>query len=346
MKERKTELEAIRVIACFLVVTLHVVGYGMEVMNPRTANWMTRNLIKCLIQCAAPLFFMISGSLFMEKEVSMKTLYGKYIARLLVAWTVWSGLYAAIDYIAHRKTGLADWRYFLSRFTEGHYHMWFLQALFTVYVFLPVIQSFVRACPERCMKYLGAILLTGVIGKETLDPFLESPAWDALWKNLAVPCSSAGILYFVLGYFLYKTYGRYSAKRYLAVYTLTAAVMAGINLACAYKSGGHEAAANGYLSVFVLISSASFFLFLLRVFSAWKLKERPTRWIRAISECTFGIYLVHTLLIEQVYRRVGLTQERFPTLASIALFTAMTFLISFLISWCIRKTPLVGKWIA
>ncbi len=347
MKERKKELDVIRVIACFLVVVVHVSGYGMEVMDPMTGNWATRNLVNCLVRCAVPVFFMISGVLFMDRELSIRTLYRKYVARLLAAWAVWSALYASIDYIAERKAGPVSVGYFFSRFVQGHYHMWFLPALLTVYLFLPILQRTVRACSGEELKYLGALILAGVIGKKTLDPFLAGgPAWDALWENLAVPVSSIGIVYFVLGYCLYKQYDRYPAGAYLAVYILSVLLMAGGNQYWAYLSGGHEAGASGYLTVGVLISSSAFFLFLVRVFSGRKTGGRSYEWIRRVSEATFGVYLVHTLFIEQVYRRLGLTQDLFPAIVSIVLFSVLTFLISLPVSFCIRRVPLIGKWIA
>ena len=56
MNERRKEWDAIRVTACFLVVVIHVAGYGMEVKDPHTADWMLRNLVVTFVRCAVPFF--------------------------------------------------------------------------------------------------------------------------------------------------------------------------------------------------------------------------------------------------------------------------------------------------
>lgn len=173
VNERKIELDVIRVIACFFVVVIHVAGYALEVMDPMTSNWMIRNFVVCAVRCAVPIFFMLSGTLFMDKEISIKILYEKYIFRIFVAWGFWSFLYAMIDYIACRKNGEASLGYFVSQFLKGHYHMWFLAALLTAYIFLPILQQLVNACSEEQIKYLAVVILAGVIMKATLDPFWE-----------------------------------------------------------------------------------------------------------------------------------------------------------------------------
>lgn len=345
MNERKQELDVIRVIACFMVVVIHVAGYGMEIKDPMTWDWMIRNLAVCAVRCAVPIFFMLSGILFMEKEMPLKVLYKKYIARLVIAWSAWSALYAMIDVIAYMKNNSFSIKYFMIKFVEGHYHLWFLPALFTVYIFLPVIQSVVKNCPSSCMKYLGAILLVGVIGKETLTPFLGGVIWESIWNNLQIPSFSSGMVYFAAGYYIYKNRKCISEKLCLLIYGVCVGVMAGINAVCSYAWGEHAAPTNGYLNVCVLITSVAFFSFLLHYLQRKMLREKTAKIFKYISNYTFGIYLIHTLFIEQVYRRIGLVQEDFPVFVSILLFSFLTFILSFIFVWCIRKIPVFGKWI-
>ena len=93
----------IRIIACFCVVVIHVAGYGMEIKDPHTTDWMIRNLVVSMVRCAVPIFFMLSGILFMEKKLSIFELYRKYAARIVIAWISWSFLYALIDCVAYKK---------------------------------------------------------------------------------------------------------------------------------------------------------------------------------------------------------------------------------------------------
>ena len=118
MNERRWELDIIRIIACAMVVVIHVAGYGMEIMNPETWNWQVRNLIVSMTKCTVPIFFMMSGVLFLNREISIKQLYKKYISHILMLWLIWSSFYAAIDYVAYMKNGGTSVAFFLRRGKE------------------------------------------------------------------------------------------------------------------------------------------------------------------------------------------------------------------------------------
>lgn len=347
MNSRKIELDIIRILACMFVVIIHVAGYGMEIKSPSSADWMIRNLVVCVVRCAVPIFFMISGILFMEKPVSLKLLYKKYIMRIAVAWAIWSAFYAGIDYVANMKNGSAGILYFVGRFFGGHYHLWFLPALVVAYAFQPILRRFVVDCPEKLLKYTGMLVLAGVMLKATLNPFMDgSAAWNEWWENLSIPLVSVGILYFSIGYCLYKKKEKSSlfGVKGFFLYLVSVVVMAGGNWISAVIAGEHKAVMTGYLTLEVLAASTGLFAFLVSAFSRLALSEKMTKRIYTLSECTFGIYLVHTFLIEQIFRRVGLSQERFPTMITILLLSVLTFGISFAITWCAKKIPIIGKW--
>ncbi|MDO4261048.1 MAG: acyltransferase family protein [Eubacteriales bacterium] len=344
MDKRDYRLDVIRIMACCFVVLIHVATYGMEIMDPAGSDWMIRNIVSCAARSAVPVFFMISGILFMEKTVSLKSLYGKYIARIFASWALWSAFYALIDYAASRKDGNASLGYFAERFLKGHYHLWFLPTLIVVYMLLPMIQRVVVGCPGFLMKYFGALVLIGVIGRETLAPYVHNAGWDGLWDNFSIPLVSVGVIYFVLGYCLYQKKNWISAKAGFAMYVLAAATMAAVNGIHAVWAGGHRSSASVYLGLGVLLTSAGLFTCLLQTIPEKGFSDRQKKILREVSDCTFGIYLMHTFFIEQVYRRVGLTQEMFPTLVSIVFFFALTFGISLAGAWCLRRIPVIRRW--
>ena len=345
MNERKREWDIIRIIACFCVVVIHVSGYGMEIKDPHTTDWMIRNLIVSMIRCAAPIFFMLSGILFMEKKVNFSELYKKYVARIVIAWASWSFFYALIDYVAYKKNHDHALEYFLLRFVSGHYHLWFLPAIFVVYISLPVLQKIVKLLDEKELKYIGIIVLIGIVCKETIPPLANSKILDAALENFPSFGISIGVLYFVLGYYLYRYINIFSGKKCLCIYLGSCMCAAILNMIFSFKHGQHMSVASGYLSIWVVTASATAFIILEKGLERCKIKFWNETILQSISKCTFGIYLLHTFLIEQVYRRVGLPQERFPTIVSVILFSVATFLISYMIIWCVRKIPIIGKWI-
>lgn len=345
MDNRKWDLDMIRIIACFFVVVVHVTGYGMEVMDPASANWQIRNVVASMVRCAVPIFFMLSGIVFLGREVPIKQLYRKYISHIAMVWIVWSSFYALIDYIAYRKAGGgASWHFF-ERFFLGHYHMWFLPALILAYILYPVLYKMVSVCDEKIMRYLGIVVLLGVILKESLDPLINSDVWFEIWGDFAFFKGFVGVIYFVFGYYLYKNVRILSAKYCFLIYVCSVFLIAGGNLWYSLSHNAPSSVTYEYLSLGVMVSAVAIFWFLAQIFENIRLNSMQKKIIREISGCTLGIYLVHTFFIEQIFRRLGLVQSDFPVAIAIVLFTGMTFLISLAVTWCIRRIPVIGKWV-
>ena len=345
MNERRWELDIIRIIACAMVVVIHVAGYGMEIMNPETWNWQVRNLVVSMTKCTVPIFFMMSGALFLNREISIKQLYKKYISHILVLWIVWSSFYAVIDYVAYIKNGETSIVFFLERFFLGHYHLWFLPSLLAAYIMYPLLYKMAHTLDKNHILYLGVIVLFGIVFKETLDPLLMSPIWDGIWNDLAVPGGFVGVVYFVLGYYLDKKVDILPARLWIIIYGCAVLVIAGINQGCSLYCKEPLSITYGYLSFGVMISAVAIFSFLIQKIRSVRLKAMQMNIIKEISGCTLGIYLMHTFFIEQVFRRIGLMQENYPVIVSIILFSTLSFGISLLLTWCIRRIPILRKWI-
>lgn len=342
MKERRWDLDIIRIISCFFVVVVHIAGYGMEIKSPDTADFVIRNFVICLTRTAVPMFFMISGILFLEKEISIETLYKKYISRLLLIWISWSSFYAVIDCIAYAKNERVSFGYFMEKLSESHYHLWFLPALLIAYIFLPILQVLVKYLDEKKVRYLAYLILFFVVLKETGNIFVENLVWKNFWEHMQFSVTT-GILYFVLGYYIDKVAFRYKKGVCIWAYLAIVSAMALINSYCSRISGTFVSITYGYFGAFLLFSSIALFCYFLQRFSAYQPNEKAKKAISILSECTLGIYLIHTLFIEQVYRRIGLVQEKFPSIVVILLFSIMTFVLSFLVTYVVHKIPKIGK---
>lgn len=93
-KNRIKYLDALRVVAAIAVIMLHT---SAECWGQRDVASLEQNVFTIYDSCvrwAVPVFLMISGALFLGQEVPWKILYKKYIFRMIVAFVVWSSLYA------------------------------------------------------------------------------------------------------------------------------------------------------------------------------------------------------------------------------------------------------------
>lgn len=337
MKERKWELDMIRVISCFFVIVIHVTSYGMELKEPSTFDWGVRNVVLCSVRCAVPVFFMLSGILLLEREIPVGTLYKKYVLHLVTVWCAWSAFYAGIDAVAVLNKGGSPLACFLERFWTGHYHLWFLSTLIGVYLLYPVLRVLVRYSTNEQMKYLGVLVLAAVVIRKTLDPFVTSTVWITAWEHLGFPEFSSGIIYFVLGHYLHRSYQCFSPVICTGVYVGSIALMSIVNQLWRLRTGSPINVTYDYSGLGIFLTSSSFMVLLLHLFQNCQISDKMKQMTTCMSKCTFGIYLIHTLFIEQVYRRIGLTQERFPVVISIVCFSVLTFVLSFSVTWCARR---------
>ena len=78
-------LEALRLVACILVVGVHVSAFNLEQVPVESLNFKVMNGLDCLSILGVPLFVMISGALFLAPsyEVTVKKFYTKKIPRIV-----------------------------------------------------------------------------------------------------------------------------------------------------------------------------------------------------------------------------------------------------------------------
>ena len=65
--------------------------------------------------------------------------------------------------------------------------------------------------------------------------------------------------------------------------------------------------------------------------------------ITMLSKCTFGIYLLHLLLLKLLYR-FGINMTICHPILSIPLIALIVFVIGFAATWLLKKVPLFGNY--
>ena len=77
--ERKTYCDYLRLIATFAVVVLHVAASNWYSTDVNGLEWQSFNFYDSVVRWGVPIFVMISGSLFLSREISIRKIYSKYI---------------------------------------------------------------------------------------------------------------------------------------------------------------------------------------------------------------------------------------------------------------------------
>lgn len=302
---RAGHVEALRGLACLLLVAYHVIGndpqHGMHVADGSAWRFFT----EIFMHLRMPLFSFISGYVFssaVANRAELGAAFKKKLRRIGIPFVVVSSLfYLVLGYSMPREVQVPMWTiYFLP-----YEHYWYLQATMLIMAFV-LLAAFLAG---RYRPFVLATLLPVAVFVFLLDRTFD-PDIFALGSALYL------LPYFLLGHLLRllsvdKGIGDDPARRRLAVFLLGAAALFLFLLDIASVSGrlpidfARQSAAGIALGL-----SACLFLFFLRI---------RNRWLEAIGAYSYSIYLFH-VFGTAAFRHVALTL--WPSMPRIAFFLA------------------------
>lgn len=335
-ENRIAYLDYLRVIATAAVVMLHISIQGWDEVDVQSGQWMVYNVWNGLIRWCVPVFVMISGSLFLnpKKKVTVYRLWSRNIPRILAAFLFWSVIYGLFHYISRNGWTLHT---FLMSVITGYYHMWFLFLIIGLYLVTPLLRK-ITADHGTLNYFLVLALFFGFLVptfRTQIVPFStalsESDTIHALFHDydsmrLYLPLGYTG--YYVLGYYLSKRNLTPSERILIYVLgilgflaTISGSAILSRNLGKA-NSAWYE-----YVSLNVLLESTAVFVLVRYSSRYWKDGLKKT--LSAMSDKTFGIYLVHLLIVDILADLIGLKSTLFTPILSVPLLAAFSFTVSY-----------------
>ena len=342
-RDRIVYFDYLRVFATFAVIILHIAASNWYTTDVNGLQWQTFNFYDGIVRWGVPIFVMISGTLFLNKEIPLKKIYSKYISRLAISFIVWSTIYSLfIDgSINHR---------ILSVF-QGHYHMWFILMIIGIYMCIPFIKPITQN--NNIIKYFlllsfifafaipEIITLTGDFGNIFLIKAVNTINENVVNMNLHIVLGY--ISYFILGYYLNNK--KINKKQRIIIYILGLlgfAFTVGMDSLVALKTQKYCDNYYGAFTVNVLFESIAVFTW----FKYSKFNNNTiNKIIKRLSKCSFGAYLIHALVIEQLNIHFGLNTLLFNPIISVISIGIIAFIISFGLSSILNRIPVVKKYI-
>ena len=336
-RDRDTAMDLLRILACVMVVLIHVSSQNWYALTPESPDWLAMNIYDSMARPAVPLFLMMSGAFMLapEKMLSIRRLWLRYMPRLAGAYALWSMVYALYE-----QTGaLTDFSGLtfaavVKSAVVGQYHLWYLPVIIMLYILLPVLRAALHGDGDgerrRC-EYLLLILLAYGTLKATILCF-DFPG-QLYVQNLADKFSfgalSAYAGYFILGYYLYR-YRLPRAAR-IALYVLglcSAPVIAFATYIISVWSGAPDERFYTVFFVPALCAAATLFVFFRELVSKLNFSHFAKRSIGFISSCTLGVYLVHVLFLNLLADRAGINALSLPAALSVPALTASVYVAS------------------
>ncbi|MFD1771877.1 acyltransferase [Sphingobacterium suaedae] len=325
-------ISALRVLATFLVILIHASTGYLNRFSADGFDWHYANILHSFSRFSVPLFVMLSGALLLPKNEDTCLFYRKRMIRVLLPFLFWLVVY--LVYYFYRYTPIDV--LLASRIVEisldkllhgPSAHLWFLYMILGLYLAVPFLQKIVvQASQKEILIFIGLWMLSLLLLNKKVGSYL--PSLD---------------LTFFSGYVGYLVFGYYLAARNIALpiaVSLSLVVcLGGLNTWGTYllslQQGAYDPALYNYLGLNnVLLAGSVFLLFK-------QLIRRPIpRWAQAVDLYSFGIYLIHILLLNYIHPLIIA-----PTVLKVPIAALLTLALSILAIYLLRRLPF-GKYVS
>ncbi len=289
--ERNYGIDALRIIAMFMVVVLHVLGQGgvLHATKELSANYAVVWFLELSTYCAVNCYAIISGYVGYGRKIKYSNLV--YLAFCVVFYIIiiTSLVKAFVPYVSAKDVSKSIFHIFSGGSWYGGY--WYVRAYFCAFFFFPHINFLVEKYEKKRLYILLGVMfiLFSVIPTFAMeDIFSTMDGYSPLWLL---------IMYFVGAVMKkYEIKEEERKSRHLLLYVLMVILTFTLMIVISYtthKISG-EILLRGFLISYVSPTIIFAAVSLFKYFSKIKLNKATRKIVSAISPLTFGVYLIHT----------------------------------------------------
>lgn len=340
---RNVSLDLIKVVAVLAVILTHISAGFVGYYETSSVEFIFGNIFDSISRLGVPLFVMVSGSLMLDKErnITVKKILFKYVKNIALLLIFWSLLYTiAFNIILPIYYGnKINIETVISGFVLGHSHLWYLYMIIGLYLITPFLRLFVNE--EH--KSLVLLFIVISLAVQFTIPVLNGLAMIRSEFTLLIKLINKFELHFFFGYTTYYLTGWYlthinignKMKKAMSLLWLPAII---ITIIYVQNTGDYN---NGYANtnIFIFIYAVGVFV-LLYNFSETLLRDRIQNIIIHLSKLSFGVYIVHQLVLK--IETMVFSYCSFPFLYIVCMLIS-TAVISFIGCYITSKIPGIRK---
>lgn len=346
LENRIAYLDYLRVISTLFIIVLHFSSYGLYFVTSNSYEGIVLSSYLQLSTFAVPMFIIISGSLFLGKNISTKTIYTKYITKQLLFFIFWSLFYSLvyrlIQVILLKPVSFSISDIFSDAISRP-YQLWFIPMIIGLYMLIPILKCI--TANKVALRY--TILLSIVFGyilpqlinaiaiptnNEAADGF--GAFFIYFYQNINILPVIEYIFYFVLGYYLSTE--QFSKSARITIY------ICGLGGMCAIML-------NTILSTPILFTDLLRLLFICAFFILMRYKKNKYHYIDTLIACfsrlCTGTFALHVFFIDVLFSLFGLYALSFNPIISIPSLSLLVLFMSFAATWLISKIPFINRFI-
>lgn len=343
-------LEVMRIVAIIFVIFNHTSAYlAFSDCELGNIEHLFGLFFSIFCKFAVPLFFMISGALLLGKQEPLNVILKKRFFRMVVVLVVFSILAKLFNMVANVTPYRSVASFFLETFLsiysgEATHTTWFICAYIAFLLLLPFLRMVAEKMDLQLFKY---ILTLYIIFKSII------PIFQLLVLNNEISIAgnffifTTDILVFPLvGYFLYNKVD-FSKIKNSTVLILWIVNIVSIFICCfLFYWEAHRIESNeiyqSFHNTFAIINSSTIFI-TIKKFVKINNSSALSKIVKSAGECTFGIYLLHIFPI--IFLNYTPNTNIFCIVLLSLGYSILLFLVCWLVTFVLRKIPLVKKFI-
>lgn len=339
----------IRAIAAFGVVVVHVAADVITEWGAIPAShWWVANVYDSLARGCVPMFIMVSGALLLPVQEGFRDFFRKRFNRIFIPFLAWT-----IFYLLWKKSFYTPDLGFMTScgmiLNAGvWFHLWFFYTLAGLYLVTPIFRVFfVHATCKQLIYFLGIWFVLG-----SLLPFIDNTSrllgFPGVNINLPVVLAQGFIGYFILGAFLLKYARQEWTRRAGSLWGICLLICLSGTGWLTGRLGRFQVAFYDNLAPNIVLYCAAFFILAKFILSSAENKFPPLlkSFIVKLSKASFGIYLIHPLIIDILDKgRLGMVLRPVDghPLLMIPAVSIVIYMVSFFIVLGIQHIPYLKR---
>lgn len=311
---KRTGISYLRIFATICVVFIHTCSTLADNLELFSLTEYQKIFFSAAYQSmywAVPVFFMITGSLLVEKTICYKDVLSKYVKKILVILFGFGTAFSFIKEFAQNKTFsivLIKNTLFSVLEDTGFGHLWYLYVLIGLYLLLPVFNLISKLEKEEIEKLLLILFIF-----DFCVPLISNLTRVKIAFSIPV---TYPVFYYVLGYYL-TMFSNIDNKISCLMIMIGEMTIILTNILgvyakkiCSYSS-----------PIIVMIAIGIFCLFKNLDYKNLNYKT----WM--LDRLCLGVYIIHPLFIHIAYRMVKINPSQFNNyfLSTIFFFAFLLF---------------------
>ena len=132
--------DCLRIVSAFSTILIHVSAHYFNHYSIKSYFFKISFYYIGISRFGIPNFLMMSGALFLGRDLSFKNVFNKYIKRIFIHLLLWSVFYSLINLKVNKINKYKT----IYKIIKGHYHLWYLFKTIGLYMIVPFLREIIK----------------------------------------------------------------------------------------------------------------------------------------------------------------------------------------------------------